>query len=890
MANVSKVLINYQENPVGIRTLEQVRWILESQERNTVQSLYELQIGEDAAFQKLVYCSGIIRGDNPVHDFQGNKKLSLSSSAKYFVRVRVKARGQENSDWKGAFFVTALLTNKEWQAQFITIERDEDKEESRSTYVRKEIQLKKEIRRAYAYTTALGLYHFYLNGSKAGKDELAPGWTSYNKHLLYQTYDVTDLLNKGINTAGAFLGAGWYKGTMGFARMRNHYGKKTAFACQLEVEYEDGEKEIFLTDETWQGTYGPVLFSEIYDGELYDARMETEGWNKNGCDTSRWLAVTLVPFSKVPLTPQSGCPIRQITELPAKRIFQTPQGDMVADFGQNLTGWIQFKLQGNAGDKVRLRCFEVLDAEGNVYLDNLRSAKQTVTYICKDDQEVCFHPFFTFQGFQYARVEAFPGEVKACDLTAFAVHSQMRQTGTFECSSPDLNQLWHNILWGMKGNFLDVPTDCPQRDERLGWTGDAQIFCRTASYLMDTYTFYRKWLRDLREDQTKEGGVPHVVPDILSGKCKEDRLLKDGEHSAAAWADAAVIVPFTLYLIYGDKQILREQYKSMKGWIEFMRAHSVNHIWNYHLQFGDWVALDAQEGSYFGATPNDLTCTAYYAYSTGLFARAAMALGRREDARKYEALHKEIADAYQNTFFDSEGRLLVKTQTAHIISLYFGLVPDQYREQTAADLVDLLKKEKGHLVTGFVGTPYFCHALSQNGYTSEAYGLLLNKDFPSWLYQVRQGATTIWEHWDGKKPDGTMWSPDMNSFNHYAYGAVGEWMYRAALGIECDEKNPGWGHFIIGPHISGNLEFMKGSYDSVRGLIRSCWQREGNKVTFDFCIPSNTCASVRLYGAGEILDAGGLLFTVFEEGRQAEAGSGTYQVAYELEERDGEIG
>lgn len=888
MTEVSEIRINYQQNPIGIENVEQIGWKITSDFRNVVQKSYEIQIAEDEKFEVLLYDSKVVESEESAHIRGAEINEKLTSSKKYFIRVRVSTwyGGSENTvitEWKTGFFVTALCSKQEWNAEFITIETNEDWKESKGSYLRKEIKLIKPVKAAYAYTTALGLYHFYVNGDKQGEDEFTPGWTSYNKHLLYQIYDVTNSLKMGTNTVASMLGAGWYKGDMGFVRMRNHYGKRTAFLCQIAVQYEDGTKEIFCTDESWKGTYGPILFSEIYDGEFYDARQEIEGWNETGCDDSSWMTVSEVPFDKNVLKAQSGSKVRQITEVPAKKIFKTPQGDTVIDFGQNMTGWITFRVKGYAGAKVVLNCFEVLDAEGNVYLDNLRSAKEMVTYICKDEKEVIFHENFSFQGFQYARINAYPGIPKIEDFTAYAVHSDMEPTGSFRCSNSEINQLHHNIVWGMKGNFLDVPTDCPQRDERLGWTGDAQIFCRTATYLMDTYTFYRKWLADVAADQTADGGIPHVVPDILIGKSSEDRLMKDGEHSAAAWADVDIIMPWTLYLMYGDTKVIEEQYESMKEWIRFMQEHSQENIWNYKLQFGDWVALDAEEGSYFGATPNDLTCTAYYAYSTRLFYQMAEVIGRHDDAKKYRMLYEKIKKTYQAAFFEN-GRLRVQTQTAQIVSLYFNLVPDECRENVIQDLIELLRKEDGHLVTGFVGTPYFCHALSQNGHTKEAYELLLKDDFPSWLYQVKQGATTVWEHWDGKKPDGTMWSADMNSFNHYAYGAVAEWLYRVVAGLEVSEQKPGFKEIIIEPHIGGNLTYAVGQYNSIYGKICSKWEIEDGKVLLTVEIPCNTRAVIHLYKAVEILDSAGICFDKNDFGFEGRIGSGVYKIMYRIED------
>ena len=727
-----------------------------------------------------------------------------------------------------------------------------------------------------------GTVQFLYKWKKVGTDELTPGWTSYLKHLCYQTYDVTNYLREGENAAGAILGAGWYKGKMGFLGLRNNYGTRTAFLAQIVIRYEDGTEEILVTDQSWTGTDAPVVFAEIYDGEIYDASLEIPGWSDAGDVQGDWKEVSVVEFSKEVLYAQGSGKVAEMDQVNAKRIFTTPQGDRVIDFGQNMTGHIRVKAYGKPGDVIELHCFEVLDAEGNVYLDNLRGAKESMKYIFAEEGEVEYSTTFTFMGFQYAKIVSYPGEAKPENFTAYTLHTKMDPTGRLEFSNPDLNQLAHNILWGLKGNFVDVPTDCPQRNERLGWTGDAQIFCRTACFLENTYSFYRKWLVDVEADQSPEGGVAHVVPDLLTGKAEivNDWLLGQGTHSAAAWADVAVINPWTMYLTFGDKEILKQQYESMKRWIGFMKEHAQDYIWNYKLQFGDWVALDAEEGSYFGATPNDLTCTAYFAYSTGLFVKAAEVLGKEEDVKEYQALYEKIVEKFQNTFFDEDGVMTAQTQTAHIVALYFGLTPAQYKEKTVNGLLKLLEKENGHLVTGFVGTPYFCHALSQNGHVKEAYDLLLKDDFPSWLYQVKMGATTVWEHWDGMKPDGTMWSPDMNSFNHYAYGAIGEWLVRVAGGLEIDEQKPGYKHSVIYPRLGGGLTYMKAEYDSVYGTVKSFWEDKGDTAVLHVTIPVNTTATICLDGAKEVTDADGLRFEKDDICMKAESGSGEYTICF----------
>lgn len=877
MLKVNRIHMDYESPLIGASGMPQIGWEMESSRRQVVQKSYQLQISENRGFEEPVYDSGVVFAEESAHvQPQGVK---LQSAKKYFVRVRVEDQTEASKWSEPAYFITALL-DEEWRAPFVSVDTtEEDKQSSKGTYVRGCFEVKKPVQEAIAFTTGLGLYQFFLNGEQAGEDEMTPGWTSYRKHLLYQTYDVKALLKEGTNIAGSMLGPGWYKGAMGLTKSRNNYGNQMGFAMQIHLRYEDGSEEDIFTDETWKGCDSPILFSEIYHGEIYDASLEREGWCTCITPEGVWNDTVQVPFDVSVMRAQSGARVKMIDKVEAKRIFDTPKGEQVIDFGQNMAGRIHVTAHGKPGDVIHLKCFEVLDAKGNVYLDNLREARAEMKYTFAREETVTWHPRFTYMGFQYAQIISWPGTPKPENFTAYTLHSDMESKGTLVTSNPLLNQLHHNIIWGMKGNFLDVPTDCPQRDERLGWTGDAQIFSRTACYLMNTYTFYKKWLHDLALDQTEEGGVPHVIPNIEEGHTEDNWLLSQSPHSAAAWADAAVIIPWTLYLMYGDQEILRIQYDSMRSWIEFMRKHSEDYIWNYKLQLGDWVALDAEEGSYFGATPNDLTCTAYFAYSTGLFARIAKILGKPE-AKEYQTLYQNIVKKFQNTFFDAQGNLTSQTQTAHIVALYFQLVPKEYVSKITARLKKLLEKENGHLVTGFVGTPYFCHALSQNGCTKEAYELLLKEDFPSWLYQVKMGATTIWEHWDGLKPDGTMWSADMNSFNHYAYGAIGEWMYRVMAGIEADEAAPGFKHSIIEPQIGGGLEFVEGSYHSCYGVHKVNWRRNGTRIIVDVQIPANTTAEIRLSKVKELVETDTLQFRTEENCMTASAGSGHYRIQY----------
>ena len=923
MIAIQKILLDYQDQPLlGTEEMPQLGWTLQSDGRNVRQSAYQWQLSETEDFGDPLYDSGRVESGEsrsvPLPD------VPLSACRKYFIRAKVWTETEE-SGWAQAFFLTGM-TDRRWRGKFITAEGETDWVNSKGTYLRKSWRVEKPVREAYVCATALGLYHLYLNGQKVNEEQFLPGWTSYHEHLCYQTWEVTDFLRQGENVLGAHLGAGWYKGMMGFVHERCTWGTRTAFMAQLTIRYEDSDEETVVTDESWLGCTSPVTFSEIYDGERYDARLEQKGWNAPGfvppmgesrneppapplrnrlkagyTDEEKaaqrrfaqkyypkdtlWRPADTVAFPLRVLTPQACSRPKILCELPVREILTTPKRETVLDFGQNLTGHVRFTVRGRPGALAHLRCFETLDAAGNAYFDNLRGALAEIRYICRDDEPATYDECFSFQGFRYALIHEWPEEVKKENFTACVISSDMAETGGFSCSHPLLNQLESNIEWSLRGNFLDIPTDCPQRDERMGWTGDAQIFCRTASFLRNTYAFYRKWLRDVAIDQKAAGGgVPHIVPNQLRYFQVTDWLLGQGTHSAAAWADVAVILPWTLYLTYGDERILKDQFDSMKAWIDFMRSHAKDYIWNYKLQFGDWVALDAAEGSYWGATPNDLTCTAYFAYSTGLFAKICKALGQDALAAEYGDLRDRIIRKFQDTFLDQNGVMTVQTQTAHIIALYFRLIPEKGVPGTVEGLKKLLARENGHLVTGFVGTPYFCHALSQNGCKKEAYDLLLKEDFPSWLYQVKAGATTVWEHWDGLKPDGSMWSPDMNSFNHYAYGAIGEWLYRVMAGLEIDENSPGYRHAVIAPQTGGGLTSVRGWHHSVYGLVSSQWERKGNHITLTVQVPVNASASVILEKGAEKPESE-LPFARNGKGQwQAEAGSGVWTVSYVLNE------
>ncbi len=910
MLAIEKIEINHLEEPKGIAGSIHIGWKITSEHRNVVQESYQIQISKDGSFKEILYDTGKVESDQSQNVPADIEDMKLESVRCYYVRVRIWDNYGEISTWKQTHFLTALLGERTWKADFITAERLKDRNHSPGTRLWREFEVKKPLKEAFMVASAHGLYQTFLNGSRVGRDELTPGWTSYNRRLLYQTYEVTEQIRQGVNTWSALVGAGWYKGDISYHRVHNFYGDYAAFAGELILRYEDGSEESICTDGGFRGEDSAILFSDIYDGEIYDARLEEDGQignesigtgrgsteagqsgtetgqsgtdiGQSGAETGQsgtgliGRAVRVVEQEPDCLYPQSGSAVQIHEILAVKNVLTTPKGETVLDFGQNISGWVHFQANAKRGETIELVCFETLDSEGNVYTDNLRTAKQRIEYICRGNGAEEYHPHFTFQGFRYVWVKQYPGEISGGLFKALALYSDMEETGVFSCSDPLLNQLQSNILWGLKGNSVDIPSDCPQRDERLGWTGDVQVFCNTACYLMNMHEFYRKWLCDLSADQQESGAVTHVVPDVL----KPDQ--PDNFCGSSGWGDAAVVVPWILYQETGDTTMIRQQYGSMKAWIDFVFAHMEDGIYSFGPQFGDWLGLDAAEGSYHGATPAEVTSAAFMAYVSGLFAKMAGAVGREDDKEKYSRVHDEIVRYFQVRYFRLDGQLRIQTQTAHVLALSFGLVPEKYRQQTAERLVEMLRQREMHLSTGFLGTPFIMHALSENGYLKEAYELLLKKDFPSWLYQVGQGATTVWEHWDGLKPDGSMWSADMNSFNHYAYGSIGKWLYEVCAGLKRDEKQPGYKHFYVEPHPGGDLDYAETTHLSGYGNITVRWEKQVEKMTLEVEIPHNTSASVVLPQDCEILECDGLDFVKKNEKCIADAGSGKYRILYE---------
>ena len=708
----------------------------------------------------------------------------------------------------------------------------------------KQFTLKQGIKKATLYASAIGLYEASLNGTCLTSDLFNPGFTSYLVRTQYQRYDVTSLLKEN-NELSILLANGWAVGHLGGAKNKKDlYASHPSLIAQLEIQLNDGSSLSIVTDSDWSVSTTPILFSSIYDGETVDLTA-----------TPHTLGTAALSSVRTKLIPHEGAPIREQEHISPISLIKTPKGETVLDFGQNLTGYVALSVQAKRGSRVVLHHAEVLDKDGNFYTENMRSADNEVTYVCSGGADQ-FKPKFSFQGFRYVRLTEYPHQtVSLSDFTAIAVHSEMERTGDFVCGNEKINQLYHNIIWGQKSNYLDIPTDCPQRDERLGWTGDAQVFCRTAAINYNVERFFTKWLGDMRADQACDGAIPCVVPNVFGALEAPYKTWR----CSAAWADVAVITPWEIYQAYGNKAILKQNFSMMKKWVDHMHAEGPEEYlrlgaWSY----GDWLGLDDGPDSYVGATPLDLIASAYFAYSTSLFIKAGEVL--EKDMTEYRVLYQNILRAFRD-YFLPEGKLFLRpdlnkaagkkappaeTQTAYALILHFGLCEERDRPYLASRLATLIRENDGLMTTGFVGTPYLLHALSANGYHSLACDLFLEERYPSWLYSVNRGATTMWEHWNGIKEDGSFWSANMNSFNHYAYGAVFDWMFGKLMGIEI--LSPAYREISVTPCPDRRLGFAKTTVRTHYGDLLVHWYYKGDVVYYELNVPQGVTAHITLPG------------------------------------------
>ena len=779
--------------------------------------------------------------------------LSLAPRTRYFWQVSVRA---DDGD-EGASAVSWFETGKRdepWQASWIAMP---GAEKMVHPAFERAFTLAKPVQSARLYICGLGLYEAQINGQPVSDEHFAPFYDDYDHLIQYQTYDVTALLHEGENDLSAMLGGGWYMGRFGFgSECCCLYGSRMQLIAELRVTHPDGTETLIVTDEGWRCRPAPVTMSSIYDGESYDARLETSG---------EWLQAEIADAPRGRLTDRVSPRVAVTQELKPVQLLHTDEGDLVLDFGQVLTGWVSFTCDLPAGETVFLAHGELLQHD-RFYQENLRSAKAEFRFVSAGCRQRV-RPHFTFYGFRYVKVVGLTEEqIAAADFTAQVIHSDLGVTGTLRTSNEKVNRLIANAKWSQRGNFLDIPTDCPQRDERMGWTGDAQVFCATASYNMYTPAFYRKYLTNMRTEQADhDGSVPHVVPDVLMARRRAEgwEIGPDDDHGSCAWADAATVIPWTQYLFYGDKTLLKERYPGMKAWVDWIRMQDVNrcggkYLWTCGFHFADWLALDnPDKGSCFGGTENAYVASAYYYRSTLLTAQAAAVLGEAEDAAYYADLAEKVRAAFRAEYFTSTGRCAIPTQTALVLALQFDLVPDNCRARCLQMLKAKLDARGMHLDTGFVGTPLLCSALSRHGLHQDAVTLLLQEDYPSWLYEVNMGATTIWERWNSVMPDGLVSDTGMNSMNHYAYGSVLEWMYRDLAGLNPVWDAPGFKHVRIAPRADDRLDFVECAYDSAAGRYEVSWKHTEAGLQVRMVIPFDCEAEfVRPDGKVEYLGAG----------------------------------
>lgn len=924
--SVKKLRTEYLENPLGIDALKPaLGWQIVASERNVTQSAYQVQVSQStdelAQEKGLLWDSGKVLSDAISTQYAG---AETHSRQRYFWRVRVWDQHDQPSEWSElAWWEMGLLEEKDWSAEWIEPGWDEDSQVSNPCpYFRRNFTLDSPVKSARLYITAHGLYEAWLNDQRIGDQVFTPGYTPYDKMLQYQVYDVTKMVNQGENAVGAILGDGWYRGKIYISDSGNVYGTRLALLAQLQIETMDGQELVIATDSNWNAATGPILKSGLKEGEIYDARLEMPGWCSAGFDAQTWQGVRTVKHPKDVLVASMGVPVRR-KETFRPTVLKTPNGETVLDFGQNLAGVVHFKVRGPRGTIIRLRHGESLDKDGNFTVTHLfargvpdldKNPFQEVRYTLKGDGMEEYEPRFTVHGFRYVKVEGYPGEINPDDFYSVAIYSEMPPTGTFECSDTLITQLHQNTEWSMKSNFLDLPTDCPQR-ERAGWTGDAQIFTPSASFLMDTRTFFRKWLRELTLEQFPSGMVGNFVPNPyrLTQEGFAGVLVKlDG---SSGWGDVATMMPWALYQAFGDIQFLESQYESMKAWVDYLqkRARRKNwsknfnpgiilnrerrarqrFIWDTNYHWGEWLEPGEDLGSNMAVgvikrvlLGAPVVATAYFAHSARILAQAAELLGRVDDAQTYHALADQVKDAYIAEFIGKDGRITPDKQASYARVLAFDLAPTELKPAIVEHLVRLIRATDNHIGTGFLSTVFLCHVLAENGRLDVAYELLTQKTSPSWLYAITKGATTIWETWDGIKPDGT---PNA-SLNHYSPGAVINFLHRKVAGIEA--AKPGYKRIRIHPMPGGGLTSAKATYESVNGLIISEWETENGKMRMNVTIPANTRATIILPGAvvnavtetGAPLAKAEAISNVVQAGMDTalEAGSGSYRFEYPL--------
>lgn len=882
MAGITRLTTEYRNNPLGIDVLApRLGWQMETDRQGARQAAYRITAASDLTLLNAqtpdLWDSGRVDSDQSVHVAYGGQALRSRQRVYWCVTVWDEAGNQLQSE--SAWFEMGLLEAADWRAEWVGAPfSGGPRSMFPPPYFRKPFTLPAEVVSARLYVTALGLFECSINGHTVGQDVFAPGWTDYGQRVQYLTYDVGALLRQGENALGAVVGDGWAVGYIGWAHRQNYVDRPQLLA-QLEIVCADGSRHTVGSNASWTAQFGPITHSDLIMGEAYDARRERADWNLPGPEGADALPVVTFQHPALRLVAQNGPAVRRIQELrPVKE--PSARGGMgrkryVFDLGQNMVGWVRFRGASPAGTTMTLRFAEVLNPDGSLYTTNLRTAHATDYYTFSGHGEEVWEPKFTFHGFRYVEVQGYSGDVTRDTITGIVVHSDLNQTGRFECSDPLLNQLQKNILWGQKGNFVDVPTDCPQRDERLGWTGDIQVFARTAAFNMNVAAFMTKWAQDVADAQNADGSIPSVVPYATD-------VTTDG---GPAWSDAVIICPWTTYQCYGDKRILEHNYDVMTRFMDFLVDTSPGFIrcapdYEGWPGYGDWLSINA-------STSRDLIGTAFLAYDAKLMAEIAALLDKPGDALRFNQLFEATKAAFASRYLagsmapaipvrPSEARrlmddadqlargtlqevdygpltsdvfntqLVTPTQTAYVLALHFDLLPEALRSLAVSELVADIERRGIHLSTGFVGSPYLNHVLSRFGRLDIAYALLHQTAWPSWLYAVTQGATTIWERWDGWTSENGFQTPGMNSFNHYAYGAIGAWMVSTIAGIDVDPAAPGYKHTVLRPQPGGELTFARATLDTLYGELSSAWQLDNGRFLYTVTVPPNTTATVIL--------------------------------------------
>lgn len=821
--------------PTGIDSPKpQLSWKLEAvrpDDTNLSQSAFEIRVSSSPKMDGAkILSTGKV--SSKINYGSSIDKFGLDSNETYYWQVRVWDQDDRPSEWSTpASFTSGLLKSSDWQAKWIgydepaNLDPKAKRQLPAPRFLRREFGLSKKVKRATLFCSALGNAEFYINGKRIGNEYFMPGWTDYNKRVYYRAYDVTKNLG-GENCIGAILGDGWFSGYVGYKPEREHYGKYTRVMGQINVEYADGTEEVIATDSDWKAATGPMLYSDFLIGEYYDARKELKGWDRVGFDESKWVKPDQGTMVKPMVQASPGVAVREYARVKPIEITEPKPGVYVFNMGQNFAGFVQLRTKGEEGQKIQLRHAERLNPDGTIYTTNLRTADSTDTYICADDKAFTWHPRFTFHGFQYVEVTGVKGKPSLDLIEGIALSSDTPVVGSLKTSDSMLNQIVSNAYWTQRMNFIDIPTDCPQRDERLGWTGDAQAFIRTACTVTDSQAFFNKWLVDLDDGQRPDGQYPMVAPEKVAG-----------DDGGPAWADAGVICPWTSYQMYGDKAMLNKHYPNMKRFLEFCIKRSTPDRMppaQFHC-FGDWVSINAN-------TPTDVIYVAYFAYSSHLLSLAAKELGYNDDATYYAKISDEVKAAFNKNFVSADGTVKGDTQCAYVLALAFDLVPDNVRPLCSAKLVGDIEKRGWTLSTGFVGTRDIMNALSSVDRRDVALKLLHQTAFPSWGFSIKNGATTIWERWDGWTPEKGFQDPGMNSFAHYAFGAVVGWMYKELGGI--DNTAPAFTEILIKPLFDPKLDYVDASYESIQGPVVVKWKRSGSEISLHVEIPPNTTALV----------------------------------------------